>query len=73
MVKPVNVRFIALARSPEFVSFTVWPDLYPCFVDAKGQQDSRLFVDGLHPSEASYRLWRDRLVPALALARRGVH
>lgn len=44
-------------------------DLYPSFVDAQGRQEARLFVDGLHPSEAGYRLWRDRLVPALASAR----
>lgn len=73
VVKPVNSRLVALAKSPEFASFTVWLDLYPYFVDAKGQQDARLFVDGLHPSEAGYRVWRDHLVPALALARRGVH
>lgn len=73
VVKPVNVRLAALAKSPEFAGFTAWLDLYPYFVDAKGQQDSRLFVDGLHPSEAGYRVWRDRLVPALASVRMRVH
>jgi lysophospholipase L1-like esterase len=38
-------------------------------LNAQGQQDPRLFVDGLHPSEAGYRVWRDRLLPALAAAR----
>jgi lysophospholipase L1-like esterase len=65
----VNVRLAALARSTEFAGFVTWLDLYPAFVDAQGKQDSRLFVDGLHPNEDGYRVWRDRLVPALASAR----
>ena len=69
VVRPVNARLAALARSPEFAGFTTWLDLYPSFVDAQGKQDARLFVDGLHPSEAGYRVWRERLVPALASAR----
>lgn len=69
VVKPVNLRLAALAKSPEFAGFTTWLDLYPSFVDAQGRQDARLYVDGLHPSEAGYRLWRDRLLPALASAR----
>lgn len=69
VVRPVNLRLAALARSPEFASFTTWLDLYPAFVDAQGRQNARLFVDGLHPSEAGYRVWRDRLVPALAAVR----
>ena len=71
VVKPVNARLAALAGSPEFAGFTTWLDLYPSFVDAQGRQDARLFVDGLHPSEAGYRVWRDRLVPALERARMG--
>lgn len=69
VVKPVNERLAALAKRPEFAAFTTWLDLYPSFVDAQGRQDARLFVDGLHPSESGYRLWRDRLVSALAAAR----
>jgi lysophospholipase L1-like esterase len=69
VVKPVNARLAALAKGPDFAAFTTWLDLYPSFVDAQGRQDARLFVDGLHPSEAGYRVWRDRLVPALASAR----
>jgi lysophospholipase L1-like esterase len=69
VVRPVNVRLAALAKSPEFARFTTWLDLYPSFVDAQGRQDARLFVDGLHPSEAGYRVWRDRLVPTLASVR----
>lgn len=69
VVRPVNARLAALATSPEFAGFTTWLDLYPAFVDAQGRQEVRLFVDGLHPSEAGYRVWRDRLVPALEAAR----
>ena len=72
VVRPVNLRLAALASSSEFAGFTTWLDLYPAFVDAQGKQDPRLFVDGLHPSEAGYRVWRDRLVPALASARASV-
>lgn len=69
VVKPVNVRLAALAKRAEFAGFTNRLDLYPSFVEAQGRQDARLFVDGLHPSEAGCRLWRDRLVSALATAR----
>ena len=69
VVRPVNLRLAALAGGPEFAGFTTWLDLVPAFVDAQGRQDARLFVDGLHPSEAGYRVWRDRLLPALAAAR----
>ena len=69
VVRPVNARLAALARSAEFAGFTTWLDLYPTFVDQQGRQQARLFVDGLHPSEAGYTVWRDRLVPALAAAR----
>ncbi|WP_396270561.1 hypothetical protein [Ideonella sp.] len=69
VVRPVNARLAALAQSPEFAPFTVWLDLTPGFVDAQDRQDPQLFVDGLHPSEAGYRVWRDRLVAALKAAR----
>ncbi|MEI6027880.1 MAG: GDSL-type esterase/lipase family protein [Betaproteobacteria bacterium] len=70
VVKPVNARLAALAQSPEFAGFTTWLDLYPSFVGAQGRQDGKLFLDGLHPSEAGYRVWRDRLVLALTAARK---
>jgi lysophospholipase L1-like esterase len=72
VVRPVNARLAALATSAEFAESIVWLDLYPSFVDAQGRQDPKLFVDGLHPSEAGYRVWRDRLVPALESARADV-
>lgn len=69
VVRPVNQRLAALAKSHEFASFTTWLDLYPAFLDAQGKQNPRLFGDGLHPSEDGYRVWRDRLLPALASVR----
>ena len=69
VVKPVNARLVELARTAEFAPFTTWLDLYPAFIDTQGRQDAKLFVDGLHPSEAGYRVWRDRLLPALEAAR----
>ena len=72
VVKPVNERLAALAAAPEFKSYTTWLDLYPSFIDPQGRQNPGLFVDGLHPSEAGYRIWRDRLLPALAAVRNQV-
>jgi len=36
VMRPVNARLDALAKSPEFAGFTTWRDLYPSFVDAHG-------------------------------------
>lgn len=69
VVKPVNVRLAAVAQHPEFSGFTLWLDLYPSFVDDTGHQRTELFVDGLHPSEEGYRIWRDRLISKLDQAR----
>ncbi len=69
LVQPINAKLAALAKSPPFNTYVVWLDLYPAFVDTAGLQQTKLFNDGLHPSEAGYRVWRDRLVPALAAAR----
>ena len=69
VVRPVHLRLAALANSREFAGFTTGLDLYPAFVDAEGKQNPRLFVDGLHPSEDGYRVWRDRLLLALGSAR----
>jgi lysophospholipase L1-like esterase len=70
VVRVVNQRLAALVASPAWAGFTVWLDLYPGFVDAAGVQLSALFNDGLHPNEAGYRIWRDRLLPFLAEQRR---
>ena len=69
VVQVVNRRLQALARSPQWSAFTVWLDLTPGFVDAQGRQVGALFTDGLHPNQAGYRVWRDRLLPFLAAER----
>jgi lysophospholipase L1-like esterase len=65
VVRPVNRRLVALAASPPYADYVTLLDLYPAFVDASGKQIDSLFNDGLHPSEAGYRVWRDQLVPFL--------
>ncbi len=69
VVRPVNRRLVALASSSPYATFVVLLDLYPAFVDASGRQVDSLFNDGLHPSEAGYRVWRDQLVPFLGRMR----
>ncbi|OYU34251.1 GDSL-type esterase/lipase family protein [Novosphingobium sp. PASSN1] len=69
IVQPVNARLQAMAAAPEFAAYVRWLDLYPAFVDAEGRQITALFNDGLHPNEAGYRHWRDRLLPVLPPAR----
>jgi lysophospholipase L1-like esterase len=69
VVLVVNQRLQALARSPAWSAFTNWLDLTPGFVDAQGQQVAALFTDGLHPNQAGYRIWRDRLLPFLQALR----
>jgi lysophospholipase L1-like esterase len=69
VVQPVNRRLAFLAASPEWAGFTSWLDLHAAFVDASGRQIARYFTDGLHPSDAAYAVWRDRLLPFLALQR----
>lgn len=73
VVNPVNARLAAVAQDAEFAAFTSWLDLYPSFVDDSGRQRASLFVDGLHPSEEGYRIWRDHLVSALSLERARNH
>ena len=67
-VIPVNQRLAQLARSAPYRDFVVYLDLYPLFVDAAGRQRTELFMDGLHPNEAGYRIWRDALVARLGSA-----
>ena len=68
-IRPINARLQALAADAEFAGFTTWFDLYPAFVDHSGAQIRGYFTDDLHPNTAGYRVWRDRLVPALAALR----
>ena len=69
VVEVVNQRLQALARSPQWSAFTLWLDLTPGFLDAQGRQIAGLYTDGLHPNQAGYRVWRDRLLPFLAAQR----
>jgi lysophospholipase L1-like esterase len=70
IVRPVNARLKVLATTPAFAPFVTWLDLYPGFVDADGRQIAGLFNDGLHPNDAGYMVWRDRLLPVIAGPRR---
>ena len=66
VVRPVNARLLAFSKDASRAGWVRFLDLYPSFVDASGQQIVSDFNDGLHPSTAGYRIWRDRLVPVLA-------
>ena len=68
-VMVVNRRLKSLVLQPEFASFSVYLDLYSSFTDAKGNQLSNFFTDGLHPNAQGYQVWRDRLIPFLSQIR----
>lgn len=69
IVLPVNLRLQTLvAGRPANCAFYL--DLYPSFVDDKGAQIASYFNDGIHPNEAGYRVWRDRLVAFLDQVRK---
>lgn len=65
IVELVNRAIMALAAHPRHAAQLSVLDLHAVFVDRSGRQISRYFVDGLHPNEAGYRAWRDRLVQHL--------
>lgn len=65
IVEPVNRAIMALAAQPEHASRLSVLDLHAVFIDRSGRQITSFFVDGLHPNEAGYRAWRDRLVQHL--------
>lgn len=69
VVVVVNGRLAALAKQPGYAQAVTFLDLYPNFVDSSGAQRKELFVDGLHPNRDGYRVWRDKLLPALATVR----
>jgi lysophospholipase L1-like esterase len=69
-VLPVNQRLRELAAGSPFAEYVVYLDLYPRFVDASGAQLSDYFMDGLHPNESGYRVWRDTLLPCIDSTRR---
>lgn len=66
VVRPVNERLADIAGRPPYSSYVRFLELYPAFVDAQGAQVAGYFNDGLHPNEAGYRRWRDRLMRALS-------
>ena len=69
IVRPVNVRLLAFTKDLSRAGWIRFLDLYPAFVDASGKQIVSDFNDGLHPSTAGYRIWRDQLLPFLATDR----
>ncbi|ESQ76083.1 GDSL-type esterase/lipase family protein [Asticcacaulis sp. AC402] len=70
VVIPVNQRLLELSESPSFSPYVRHLDLYPSFLDSTGNQIESYFNDGLHPNEAGYRVWRDRLVAFLRSERK---
>lgn len=69
IVIPVNRELKAFAEQSPQKAYITFVDLYPHFLTAEGRQDSALFYDGLHPSEAGYAVWRDVLVAAITADR----
>ncbi len=59
LVQPINAALASMARQGTNMRYL---DLYPGFVDETGAQRRELFNDSLHPSQAGYRVWRDRVV-----------
>lgn len=66
VVRLVNREIASLASEPRYATYLSLLDLHTAFVDPQGRQLPAYFVDGLHPNEAGYRVWRDRLVHHLA-------
>ncbi|TPW06298.1 MAG: Uncharacterized protein FD125_308 [bacterium] len=69
LVIPVNAALAGFAVSPDQAGHVRYLDLYPAFIADDGMQNRALFMDGVHPNEAGYRAWRDRLVPFLSRVR----
>ncbi len=66
LVVPVNAALAAFAVGPDQAGHVRYLDLYPTFLGSEGQQNRAFFMDAVHPNEAGYRAWRDRLVPFLS-------
>lgn len=71
LVIPVNAALAGFATEPGEAGHVRYLDLYPAFIGTDGRQNRAFFMDGVHPNEAGYRAWRDRLVPFLAAIRQG--
>lgn len=70
IVGPVNTALAAFASDGPQAAYVRYLDLYPAFLGADGQQNRAFFMDGVHPNEAGYRVWRDRLIPFIDSVRR---
>lgn len=69
LVIPVNEALARFAMEPGVSDHVRYLDLYPVFLGPDGQQNRAFFMDGVHPNEAGYRAWRDRLAPFLSIVR----
>lgn len=69
VVLPVNKRLVQLASSEPYSRYVRFLDTHAAFVDSTGRQVTHYFVDGLHPNETGYRVWRDSLVAFLKRVR----
>lgn len=70
LVEPVNRALSACATDPSMAGNVRFLDIHDVFIGADGFQDRTLFMDGVHPNDAGYRAWRDRLLPFLTVMRR---
>ncbi len=66
VVDPVNARLVELAHATPHSSYTRYLDMHSAFVDGHGRPIDAYYIDGLHPNEAGYRVWGDRLVPFIS-------
>jgi len=69
LVVPVNAALTDFVAAQSQGGYLHFLDLYPAFLDDQGRQNRALFMDGVHPNEVGYRVWRDRLVPIVAATR----
>ncbi len=61
----INERLAALAAGLASVRFL---DIGNCFLSADGSIPTALMNDGVHPTEAGYRLWAEAIEPIVAEA-----
>jgi lysophospholipase L1-like esterase len=68
VVEVVNSRLKKLVAADK-TRLLAFLDLYPAYLDSTGTQRPELFCDGLHPNEAGYQIWGDRVLAFLAANR----
>jgi lysophospholipase L1-like esterase len=71
VVVPVNALLAKLGRTAPHSDYVRYVDLHSAFIDERGLPIDAYYADGLHPNEAGYRVWRDLLVPFVAMLRTG--